>query len=723
VETACSRQALVVAITSWEVIGDLALMPFLLHTCWADRARELGLNATFALFPFPPTAQRLTMEPLIDPELAVLARYVARFDRNDQERSKPVDFVHPDWEEGYQRHKSDLQPDQILPARAFLAVDQVRPDGSVDSGHRPVLGRFAMRGTRHVAALRPMVLVAPRSLTPAAMATLVKVDLLIADVQGLRGPRGLDQLRQLLTARGRQRPTVLVASSPSDLVALQLDGTLGPMHQMVIGQVPTVPKAQVREVERQRPQTEESFRFAVLDLKGTDVLIDRVIPLAVSAWWSAHQRLAGPLTADPAYRRLAVALEDLRRMSPDSASALDPLTAMLQNVAADESRVESRLSALIAAVDEHLNQSRARSVTVLLRDCESASFLTEQIAKTWGVGIDELAALGVTIATPHAMAVGETEALVVNGYYGASTTDDLIRSGARFATLVFDPLESQAFHRGLEAMQRVLTDNVALGHLLSNLIEVVEPHLPPHAAGAVEVGLGLYGTPVSDPGGVLPVPGVEFDGKITIYFTDGTFEMAASNHRFDVLAPMGANVTSVAANELQPGNEVILTSSGQFSARLLEALDDGLLLEHAEKRQAWLKLANAVVSANRLPIPTLQARLRHEGVLVDNQTIRGWVRGPDLSHTVPDRWPHFKALAGAIGLELPESVLQDFYTSVRILRIRHRQAGRDLVRAMRAAAASRLTAASLRRIESTWGLTVRELVSATRLAVVDEVNL
>lgn len=721
IETACSRHSFVVAITSWEPVPDVALLPFLLHTYWADRVQHLRLNATFTLFPYPPAAQRLTMEPLVDPEEAVFARYVARFDRNAQSRDQEGDFVHPDWEEGYQRHKTDL-PKRMLPARAFLAVDQVRPDGTVELGHRPVLGRFVTRGSRYARALRPTVRIAPRSFTSSAITALVDVDLVIADAQGQRGSRGLEQTRRLLAARDTQRPTILVASSPSDLIPLQLNETAHPPQQIELGTCPDLPIVRICDVERQRPQTEETFRFAVLELRGTDPEVDRVIPLAVAAWWRAHQRLGGPIDSDPAYRRLVGALEELRQTHPDLAAGLSPVVALLQEVAEDEARVRSRLTAVETTIDRHLNDDHLSSVTVSLRDKESADVLSEHLAKAWKVRTQEIADLGVNITAARVVTADQSDALVINGYYGASTIDDVVRSGCRFATLILDPLESQAMHRGLEAMLSVLADAASMRALVSSLIEAVQPHIPSHWAGSVEVGLGLYGGPVTDPGDLHPTSSADTQGKLIIHFTDGTYELASPFHRFDVLAPLGTAVTSTAASELQPGDEVILTTSGGFSERLLEALDQGLLREHAQKRLTWLQLARAVVDVGRVSVAALHRRLRNDGVSVDLQTVRGWVRGPEGSNTVPDQWQHFKALAGALDMDLDETVLRDLYTSVRLLRVRHRQAGRDLVRAMRAAATSRLTAASLKRIESSWGLTVRELVSATRLAVVDEVD-
>ena len=125
---------------------------------------------------------------------------------------------------------------------------------------------------------------------------------------------------------------------------------------------------------------------------------------------------------------------------------------MLQEVADDKERIDSRLQALISAVDVHVNEESAGSVAILLRDRESGDHLAEKIAQAWGVEVADLSAFGPTIATPRSVAARDAEAVIINGYYGTATIDDLRRSGARAASMVLDPLESQALHRGLDAM-------------------------------------------------------------------------------------------------------------------------------------------------------------------------------------------------------------------------------------------------------------------------------
>ncbi len=724
IDTAIAARQLVIAATAWQRVYDVAMLPFLLHTCWADRSRELGLNATFALVPFSAADNRLTLEPRLDPELAALARYVARVDRNTQDRSRPKDFVHPDWEEGYQRHKQEL-PDQLLPARAFVAVDHVRLDGSRDSGLRPVLGKYATRGTRHVPALRPVVLVAPRRPTAAASRALAEADFLVVNIQGLRGARSLELVRDVLKAWGHLRPGMVVVSSPTDLLALDPGGDLlADVQRRGVEQPPAAPKLEIAIVEKVRLQTEERFRFAVLDLKGQDPDIDRLIPLAVAAWWSAHQRLTGPAASDHNYIRLAAALENLRRSSPEATTMLEPLLGLLQAVADDTERIQSRLTALVKAIGAYVNQPSIGSVMVVLRDAASGRFLAENLARDWGIEVSDLSTLGVKIVARPSMRAEGADAIVVNGYFGAGTVDDILRSRARLATMVLDPIESLALRRGLEAMQTAASGSgtETLAQPLRDLLAVIEPHVASFSpVASVEVGLGLYPSGDLDPSQPDPQSASpDAAGKVTVLFTDGSSEVVAPTTRFEVVAPLGVTVKSVSASDLEAGQEVLLTEGAtEFSPRLLAALDAGALVDHARKRMTWLELAQSVVVTNNLTMPQLTERMRLTGVSMDPQTIRTWVRG--TSGSVPDRWLHFVALAGALNIELPEQILKDFYFSIRLLRIRHRQAGRDLVRAMRASATGRLTASSLHRIGSTWGLSVRELVDGTRLAVVDDV--
>src|SRR5262249_51219779 len=118
----------------------------------------------------------------------------------------------------------------------------------------------------------------------------------------------------------------------------------------------------------------------------------------------------------------------------------------------------------------------------------------------------------------------------------------------------------------------------------------------------------------------------------------------------------------------------------------------------------------------------IHRELAAAAVKVDYQTVRAWTSPSQDDDRVPARWEHFRALAKAVGLDLPEVALRTLFDSIRRLRIMHRTAGRKLVRKMRAARAGRLDPISLHRIEETFGIGVRELIEATRLAVIDDIT-
>ena len=90
---------------------------------------------------------------------------------------------------------------------------------------------------------------------------------------------------------------------------------------------------------------------------------------------------------------------------------------------------------------------------------------------------------------------------------------------------------------------------------------------------------------------------------------------------------------------------------------------------------------------------------------------------------MPARREHFEKLRQVLGLAMTE---RSFWVALKrstfsVCDIA--EAGRDLVRMMRAARTGRLDPGSLRRVERLFGVGVRDLIEATRLAVVDDVQV
>src|SRR5262249_32604296 len=152
-------------------------------------------------------------------------------------------------------------------------------------------------------------------------------------------------------------------------------------------------------------------------------------------------------------------------------------------------RKDARVRALIDATAEYLNAGSFESIAVVVRDQQSRAALTTLLATEWGLRADELSDIGVTIESPRSVVGRGSDAVVGSGYYGAGTIDDLLRCGARAATLVLDPIESLGLYRGVETMTGALTAGQGLQNVLNDVGQAVLPYLPIRGAGEVIVGL------------------------------------------------------------------------------------------------------------------------------------------------------------------------------------------------------------------------------------------
>lgn len=165
-------------------------------------------------------------------------------------------------------------------------------------------------------------------------------------------------------------------------------------------------------------------------------------------------------------------------------------------------------------------------------------------------------------------------------------------------------------------------------------------------------------------------------------------------------------------------------SRALFSEYLLLTLDSGRLQPFVEKRDTWLTVINTVISTTRPNIRAIHQKLSQRGVRVSYSTVLSWIRPTSKGEQmVPMRWPHFKLLAEELAITLPEAFLSELFNAVRQLRVRHRLAGRSLVRAMRNAYLGRLDSTTIAQIDREWGLSVRELLQNTRLMEVDSILL
>jgi hypothetical protein len=273
-----SRQ-LTVALGFWQRVRFVGLLPFHLHLRWPDCIERLPLNASFAMVPF--VDAHLLSIPLYRVSAANEIRRSARLARHEARRCCPNDLVHTDWERGFDKHRAKLGA-MVLPGTSFIAADFVSPTGAITKGHRPLLGRFTVRE-----GWRPIVRLPNNQGVSAASAhVLSTVDLLVITSQGLRGRRVLESARYMIRARGVHAPSLIVASTPNDLIALGLEDLVSDAPIFTFGTLPHVSRVTVTTVSRDRPLLDREFEFAVAELSAISPAVRNLVELARSAWWA-----------------------------------------------------------------------------------------------------------------------------------------------------------------------------------------------------------------------------------------------------------------------------------------------------------------------------------------------------------------------------------------------------------------------------------------------------
>ena len=149
-ERAVTRQQPVIVHEMWHHNWAWPLLPFHLQLRWPGSVDALPLTPTFALLPFRHADACLLETPLYTPDEAKHARLQARAFRHELSTDLKNDFVHGDWEEGFERHREELSG-KLLPAASYLAIDVVTDNGVLSPGTRPCLGRLpAGMGSVHM---------------------------------------------------------------------------------------------------------------------------------------------------------------------------------------------------------------------------------------------------------------------------------------------------------------------------------------------------------------------------------------------------------------------------------------------------------------------------------------------------------------------------------------------------------------------------------------------
>ncbi len=720
ISLALTRRCPVVVHTLWHPLPYTALIPFHLHLCWAGRFNALPLTATCAVVPFLNADSRLVQAPLYQADEANKVRHQARAQRYALKSYLDNDFVHPDWEEGLKKHRAALQ-ERVLPGCSFLSVDTVGQFGQIFRGTRPYLGARVVRS-----APRPHILVpAHGALSKEAYAILASADLLVINLQKVRGQNALSVIREVLLTRGSKLPSLIITSSPGDLSAilwneLGLDST-----DYFIGTAPSLSDVDVTIIGKDRPQVERDFAFAAVELQGYSPLVDNLLRMATAAWWAGRQNMIQGDREDLSLRRFSAALEQARLESPSEARLLTAAEDLITRTFEDQRLAQERLEAVLDAV---LAVPGGKRTLVVTRHRGLAMQLQTAIAAAFGVTNDEVTTSGIMCRGVLELALESNyDYAITCGYFGSATIDAIFASRASKIHMIFDPVEAGIAWHNAHDMARLMQNVKSSGaeQVLQRFCSALYPHLLPFT-GVVSLSLeDKLPRQLSELTPSLPEASKRNEQEnVIILFVDGTWLEISRTSRLEIIDRQGAvRLRTVLPTELQTGDEMIIVASearSLFSEYLMHILDTGRLQPLAEKRDTWLTLLNTFISGTHPNLRSVHRGLSTRGVQVSYQTVLSWMR-PAMSgdQTIPMRWQHFKSLADELHLVLPETYLAELFNAIRLLRVRHRLAGRNLIRAMRNTYLGRLDNRTLAQIEREWGISARELMQSTRLMEVD----
>lgn len=728
VRFAIENQTSVVALQLWQRAPSLILLPFHLHLKWLERVESLSLNAKFGFAPYFGNDEAMITGPLSSYSIrdAAAAREKARRSRGQRQTNQVDDFQIPDWEQGYKKHSDELA-DLTLPGSSFLSVDVISPSSDIVRGNRSVLGRVSVRN-----AFRPALIVPSRlGVTTASAQTFAGIDLLIINLQGVRGRRASETIRKILAVRGPNRPTIIVASSPSDLIASDFNGVFESLPVFCIGKAPSIDEVGVVSVGENRHLEDRNFEFAVEELRGRSEPLDYLIDLAKSAWWASQQSL-GDSDCGPELRRFENVLERMTSDATDDAGLLTMGKEIICRVAADSERASERRRAVSEAAITTSGESR---ILIVARGTGMRK-LREEISTLLDLPVDSLSDLGVRLESPFSYSdfgAGPSGVAIVAGYFGLQTIDKVLTSRAKKICFVIDPIEARAAWYGTRKLIKCLRDMSvtegveALEKLASGIAEAIPAHL---RSSALDVNVSPtwfdFSTVVRTTSHVMESCDVH-SPDVVIFFADGTRLDVSENARFDLLGSMGSRLKTVTAIQLTPGDEIVLLNEDArdlFSEQLINALDKGILKAAAEQRQLWLMLVKLECATRDIKGQTIATRMAELGHPVTIAAVRSWMDFDENSEaTVPNSRSRFLAFAKALEISVPEEGLMKMFDGIRRVRTGHRVAGRRLGRAIRAAYLNRLDASALSRIQREWGLDVVQLITSARVAIVDEIVL
>jgi len=539
---------------------------------------------------------------------------------------------------------------------------------------------------------------------------IASADCTFLSVQGVRGRATLGLVRSLIETVS-DRAGVLIAATPSELFELAEGGwpTFKKVH--VVGEMPLSTEIDVVLVARQRQQLDRLFASATEGLESYSSTTARLLELGKSAWWAALRSATTDERLEPAVAGFLGATETASQMQPDDAVRFRALIELLLSVMHDKKRAEERRNAVVAAAE-------AGAETILVPSKGTQRALEAEPA---------LQKVGLRFLTPtEAWRTTPVTHLAVLGVTGSPSLDAMIALRPEHLTMIVDPVEARvavafvskwaAYLRGASAPQPVLD-------LIVNALQPIAAP-PGTESGAISLNFGSFTTGAS---GVGIQSELAADGDfVRVRFVDGTDIICGRTSRFDVVADGSNRLESRPAGELQPGDEILVVASQEarvFSEHLIDALDAGKLKDASAQRKALLRLIRRAAEEHSMGAAAItRALLNTKAIRVTPEAVGAWLRGAVDQATVANTRRNLEAVLEVLLIDLPAETLDTYWNAVRAVRAGHRLAGRQVVHAIRAAAAGRLGAQTMFRIERDYGWSIRQLIQAAQALVVDEVE-
>ncbi|MCI0559417.1 MAG: hypothetical protein MN733_13055, partial [Nitrososphaera sp.] len=304
---AVRSKGLVIGFSPWRHLQGIGKFPFQMHLVCPGVIPELGLHTEFAVTPWYSSHFDEFAELSYRGDNVCSIRRQARADRKQRGSDQPRDFILADWEDAIARNP-DLQS-ALLPPTAFIPIDVVGMNGHIRRGSRPLIGHYIRRS---LDTIRPHIVVPVSNRASRELADkIATADILLLDLQELRGTKILEAIRLIITLRETTLPTLVILNTPSTLLTLGREILLDACAVQIAGPCPEPAHVIVSIVNSERIQEERQFQYLIGELKGRDPVLDRVIAAATSAWWVLNQSIGQCDSNEPALRRFERALEIL----------------------------------------------------------------------------------------------------------------------------------------------------------------------------------------------------------------------------------------------------------------------------------------------------------------------------------------------------------------------------------------------------------------------------